>query len=71
MPGLNRDLLELVEVVEAVVLRGIEEVDDVPVPANLTAGDNSANPTAGGSYLRTLYTFFCEGGRRIARSAIL
>jgi len=30
--------------------RGIEEVDDVPVPAYLTAGESCANPTEGGSY---------------------
>lgn len=42
------------------VLRGIEEVTVFPVPAYLTAGDNCAKPTAGGSYLYTLYTFFCR-----------
>jgi hypothetical protein len=38
------------EVVDVDVLRGIEEVDDVPVPAYLTAGESCANPTEGGSY---------------------
>ena len=38
------------EVVNVDVLRGIEEVDDVPVPAYLTAGESCANPTEGGSY---------------------
>lgn len=40
---------------------GIEEVGEVPVPAYLTAGDSCANPTEGGLYRYTLYTFFCNG----------
>ena len=35
--------------VDVGVLRGIEEVDDVAVPAYLTAGESCANPTEGGS----------------------
>jgi len=41
---------EVVDVdVDVGVLRGIEEVDDVAVPAYLTAGESCANPTEGGS----------------------
>jgi len=40
---------EAPEVVDVEVGRCIEEVDDVAVPAYLTASESSANPTEGGS----------------------